>query len=215
MNILFIHQNFPGQFKLLSRMLAALSNVRVVGLGDIKNLKELKNSFAFPVLGYNGRNTENPNTHHYLRGLEGATRRGQDVVRACQDLKKRGFTPDLVVGHPGWGELLFIKDVFPNAALIGYFEFFYQSSGADFGFDPEFPSSEDAMYRLRLRNTVQLQALAACDAGLSPTAWQRSMYPKRDQSFIEVIHEGIDSDHCKPNADASAQSEPGRSGNET
>jgi glycosyltransferase involved in cell wall biosynthesis len=59
------------------------------------------------------------------------------------------------------------------------------------------------MYRLRLRNTVQLQALAACDAGLSPTAWQRSMYPKRDQSFIEVIHEGIDSDHCKPNPDAS------------
>jgi glycosyltransferase involved in cell wall biosynthesis len=203
MNILCIHQNFPGQFKSVVRALSGRADIKIVGLGDLNNLKNIKEKFDFPVFGYKSRPVQKSSTHHYLQGLEVATRRGQDVVRACQDLAKRGFVPDIVLGHPGWGELLFIKDVFPAAKVIGYFEFFYQARGTDFGFDPEFPSTADAMLRLRIRNTVQLQALSICDAGISPTKWQRSTYPVRDQSFIDVIHEGVDLEVCKPDPDAS------------
>ncbi|RPI75314.1 MAG: glycosyltransferase, partial [Planctomycetaceae bacterium] len=130
--------------------------------------------------------------------FETAIRRGQDVVVACQQLQATGFVPDLIIEHPAWGELLFIRDVFPAARLIAYFEFFYRPVGADVGFDPEFPSTADDRFRLRIRNSTQLHALSECDAGISPTLWQRSTYPTREQSRIRVIHEGIDLDTVRP-----------------
>ena len=144
MNILFIHQNFPGQYKLLAQTLATRKNEhRVVCLGDAKNLASLKVPQGLEVLGYQAREDAPSQAHHYLHSTETAIRRGQDVVRACQQLKSKGFIPDVVVGHPAWGELLFIKDVFPTTRLIAYFEFFYKSQGSDVGFDPEFAASRD------------------------------------------------------------------------
>ncbi len=149
-------------------------------------------------LGQAARPRKTPLGHHYLASFETAIRRGQDVLRACQQIRAKGFVPDLIVGHPAWGELLFIKDVFPEARLIAYFEFFYRAVGADVGFDPEFPSTADDRYKLRIRNSTQVHALAECDAGISPTLWQRSTYSAREQPRIRVIHEGIDLDMVRP-----------------
>lgn len=198
MRILFIHQNFPGQFKLLAAHLAQQQGVEVVGLGDSANLDNKPKSFNHAVLGYAARPRKKPLGHHYLASFETAIRRGQDVLRACQQIHAKGFVPDLIVGHPAWGELLFIKDVFPDARLIAYFEFFYRTVGADVGFDPEFPSTADDRYKLRIRNSTQVHALAECDAGISPTLWQRSTYSAREQPRIRVIHEGIDLDMVRP-----------------
>lgn len=198
MRILFIHQNFPGQFKLLAAHLAQQPGFEVVGLGDSVNLDNKPRSFNHAVLGYAARPRRKPMGHHYLASFETAIRRGQDVLRACQQIRAKGFVPDLIVGHPAWGELLFIKDVFPDARLIAYFEFLYRAVGADVGFDPEFPSTADDRYKLRIRNSTQLHALAECDAGISPTLWQRSTYSAREQPRIRVIHEGIDLDLVRP-----------------
>ncbi len=118
-------------------------------------------------------------------------------------MRAKGFVPDVIIGHPGWGELLFVKDVFPQAHLIAYFEFLYAAEGRDTGFDPEFPMQADARYKLRIRNSSQLHALAACDAGISPTFWQRSTYPSHEQSRIRVIHEGLNLEVLCANPDAS------------
>jgi glycosyltransferase involved in cell wall biosynthesis len=198
MRILFIHQNFPGQFKLLAAHLAQQPGNQVVGLGESANVSRQAGAFAFPVLGYQARPPKKTTSHHYLASFETAIRRGQDVVRACQQLQARGFVPDLIIGHPAWGELLFIRDVFPAARLIAYFEFFYRPVGADVGFDPEYPATADDRFRLRIRNSTQLHALSECDAGISPTQWQRSTYPAREQQRIRVIHEGIDLDTVRP-----------------
>ncbi len=32
---------------------------------------------------------------------------------------RSGFTPDVVVGHTGWGETLFVKNVWPTIPLLG------------------------------------------------------------------------------------------------
>jgi glycosyltransferase involved in cell wall biosynthesis len=202
MRILFLHQNFPGQFKLLAAHLAQQPGFEVVGLGDAANLDQRGGAFGFPVLGYPARPRKKLQGHHYLASFETAIRRGQDVLRACQQIRAKGFVPDLIIGHPAWGELLFIKDVFPDARLIGYFEFFYRAVGADVGFDPEFPTTADGLLRLRIRNSTQLHALTDCDAGISPTQWQRSTYPLREQSRIQVIHEGIDVETVRPDPDA-------------
>ena len=210
MRILFIHQNFPGQFKLLANHLAQQKGFEILGMGDTANLETKPRTAIFPVLGYPCRPRSKSQGHHYLASFQMAIRRGQDVVRACLQLRAKGFVPDLIIGHPAWGELLFIKDVFPEARLIAYFEFFYQAVGADVGFDPEFPSKADDRYKLRIRNSTQLHALAECDAGISPTLWQRSTYSVREQARIRVIHEGIDLETACPDPAAAFRLANGR-----
>jgi len=136
--------------------------------------------------------------HRFLRGTDAAVRRGEAVARAGAALAKRGFVPDVVVAHLGWGEGLYLRDAFPRARILAYCEFYYHARGADVGFDPEFPPADDDALLLRTRNAVQLLSLEAADRGLSPTAWQRSVYPAALRDKIAVIHDGIDVDRVAP-----------------
>ena len=112
--------------------------------------------------------------------------------------------PELVVlnGQAGWGETLYVKDVFPDTNLINYFEFFYRAKGADTDFDPEFPNTLDDVLRIRTKNSINLLALQARDAGISPTQWQKNLYPSEFQAKLSVIHKGINTDVAKPNPQA-------------
>jgi len=106
----------------------------------------------------------------------------------------------VIIAHHGWGESLFLKDVWPSAKLGIYCEFFYHSQGADVGFDPEFPSKDPAdACRLRLKNLNNLLHFEVADAGLSPTHWQASTFPEPFRSKITVVHDGIDTDAVAPN----------------
>jgi glycosyltransferase involved in cell wall biosynthesis len=209
LRVLIVHQNFPGQFRHLAPWLAAQGH-QVVCLGDAHNVRIGKDNLPFKLMSYHSKEEVQSRGHHYLRSFESAVRRGQCVVRACIDLRNRGFTPDLVVGHPAWGEMLFLRDVFPQAKILSYFEYFYNSHGGDVGFDAEFPSTLDTELKLRIRNSTQLHALSECSAGVSPTRWQRSTYPAHEQSRIHVIHEGVNSERVKPYPEASFQLRDGR-----
>lgn len=204
MRFLFIHQNFPGQFRYIAKALAEEPDNQVIGIGDTANLKSRPALHPkVRELGYTVHGTGNKNTHHYLRDYEGHVRRGQSVVRLLLKLRdEEGFQPDVVMVHPGWGEGLFIKDVFPKAKLVMYCEYYYQMEDSDVGFDPEFPSTFDDQLRIRIKNSTQLQSLVACDLAISPTEWQKSRYPAEFQHKIQVIHEGIDTDIVKPDPNA-------------
>lgn len=204
MKFLFIHQNVPGQFRHVAKALADDPSNRVVGIGDAAHMVGRPQLHArIQVLGYKPHGQGHKTTHHYLRDHEGHIRRGQSLARFLIDLRdKQGFYPDVVVCHPGWGEGLFLKDIFPKARHIHYFEFYYQGSGSDTGFDPEFPAGIDDLLRLRIKNNTQLQSLVACDQGISPTQWQKSTYPIEFQQKIDVIHEGIDTSLVKPDQNA-------------
>ena len=204
MRYLFIHQNFPGQFRHIARMLADDPTNQVIGIGEARNLQG--RPVLHPrirVLGHQPHGGAHQETHHYLRDFESQIRRGQAVVRLLLKLRdEEGFQPDVVFAHPGWGEGLFLKDVFPKARILQYFEFYYQGTGADVGFDPEFPSTLDDQLRVRIKNSTQLQSLIGCDQGVSPTQWQKSRFPPELQHKIAVIHEGIDTEVVKPDAGA-------------
>ena len=107
--------------------------------------------------------------------------------------------PDVICAHPGWGEALFVKEVWPEARLLCIFEYYYHARGQDVGFDPEFPAAPADACRLRLKNINNLLALEACDAGLSPTAYQRAVHPAEFRHKISVIHDGIDTAVLMPN----------------
>jgi glycosyltransferase involved in cell wall biosynthesis len=206
MNFLFVHQNFPGQFRHIARSLAGMSRHRVVGIGETVNLEGRPSVHpAITVVGYRLKQGAGEGTHHYIRDFEAAIRRGQEVARIAIELKKKGFFPDVVISHPAWGESLFLRDIFPDARHVNYFEYYYRSTGGDVGFDPEFPSTFDDRFRIRIKNSTQLHALESADAGISPTCWQRSLYPDEYLQKIRIIHEGIDTGMIVPDTEASVE----------
>jgi glycosyltransferase involved in cell wall biosynthesis len=194
MKVLCVHQNFPGQYLHLVRHLGSQSDHQVV---FITQRREVEVPGVRKIV-YKPRRTISPQVHHYLRESEAAVLNAQEVARVAMDLRKAGFIPDVMLGHNGWGEIWYLKDIFPEAPLIGYFEFFYRMTGADVGFDPAEPVTPDTAPRLRTKNLGNLLALDTADLGQCPTEWQKSVYPRRYHPTLNVIHEGIDSTVVKP-----------------
>lgn len=199
MRLLVVHQNFPGQFGHFVSEWSKRPEWDVRGLGrDTAPGLPGFNKLVRYKLARNIRSDQ----HLYLRQLEASSLHGQAAARAMIKLKQSGFTPDAILAHPGWGETLFAKDVFPNARLVHYCEWYYNAEGQDLGFDPEFPLTFDDRARIRMWNAQHTLDLVQCDAGVSPTQWQRSRYPQILQSKIVVQHEGIDTGNLGPDPKA-------------
>lgn len=200
MRILVVHQNFPGQF---GRLVGEWTrrpgwDVRALGRDTAPGLP------GFDALVRYGLARPPRGQHHpYLRKMETAILHGQAAVRAMLQMKRAGFTPDVILAHPGWGETLFAKDVYPDARLVHFCEWYYAARGADVGFDPEFPSTINDHARIRSWNALHALNLTHCDAAVAPTQWQRSRHPEVFHRKIVVQHEGIDVDRLGPDARAS------------
>ena len=206
MQFLFVHQNFPGQFRHLAARLAQDESNRVVFLTkrqdrSIPGVERAVYAAPRPV---------NPQTHHYLHQYEDAVLHGQAAARACIALDQGGFHPDLVIAHPGWGESLFLKDIWPNTPLLNYAEFFYRAFGADVNFDPEQPLDINTVCKLRARNAHLLLALEAADRTLCPTEWQKSVQPAAFHDRISVLFNGVDAAAVTPDAQARLRLPNGR-----
>ncbi len=198
MKVLFVHQNCPGQFKHLAPALAAEGH-EVVFIGQ----KDKPTPPGVKRLEYEPHRKVTPKIHPYLVGTEAAILNGQAVARLGFKLKAQGFTPDVMIGNPGWGETLFLKDVWPEAPMVSLCEFYYNGTGSDVGFDPEFDTGPDAILRARARSSQHLLAIEAADLAYSPTEWQRAQFPRAYRDKIKVIHDGIDVDRIRPNPTAS------------
>lgn len=199
MKVLFIHQNFPGQFVHLSAELARDNRNQVVAL----TINDRPAPAGVQVRRYSLLRGSAPETHHLLKNQESHVLRAEACAAAAMQLKRDGFEPDVIVAHPGWGEALFIKDVFPRAKLVIYCEYYYAAEGQDVGFDPEEPPLTFAKRcELRLKNMTNLLSLEIADAAISPTQWQKSTYPAWAQDKITVIHDGIDLEALKFNSQA-------------
>jgi glycosyltransferase involved in cell wall biosynthesis len=205
MKYLFIHQNYPGQFRHLAAALAATPGNHIAAIADEKSAKEAAASLPANavLLTYASPPGASKETHQYLRSYEASIRRGQQVARLLLTLRDKGYTPDIICVHAGWGEALFIKEVFPKALVLGYFEFFYRTEGADVGFDDEFyKNTLDDNCRIKIRNSLHLTSMEYCDWGLTPTMWQASQLPEAYRPKVSVIHEGVNTDIVKPDPEA-------------
>ncbi len=196
MKVLFLHPNFPAQFRHVAAILGRDPNNQVV-FGVKHENPEWQIPGVRRVL-FNPNRDPHQNTHHYVRNFESAVIYGQAVVRMAEQLKAEGFVPDLIYGHSGWGPTMFMKDSYPNTPLLCYFEWFYQAFGSDADFDPTEPLTMDDVARIRMKNAPILIDLYTCDWGLSPTYWQQAQFPKEFQSKISVLHDGVDTDFFKP-----------------
>ena len=197
MKFLFIHQNFPGQFKHLAPTLATRGHeIRALGVTGSPSAGVL-------LTNYKIQKGNTPGVHPFAQEFESKILRGEACAAEMLKLKQSGFEPNVIIGHPGWGETLFCKEIFPSAKLLHFVEFHYGKELGDTYFDPEFqqPNLLHDM-RLRTKNANNFLALDAMDAGISPTQWQRSVLPQSYQNKINVIFDGIDTEVVCPNEKA-------------
>lgn len=198
MKILIVHQNFPGQFKHLVPALLSDKHNEVVAF----TMNACNEYAGLRVVRYQAAKSTSVDIHPWVAEVETKVIRGDAAFRAALELKNEGFTPDVILAHPGWGESLFLKQVWPNSKLIIYCEFHYASEGSDVGFDLEFsPKDPGDTCRVRMKNVNNFLHFDIADAGVSPTEFQRSVFPEPFRSKIQVIHDGIDTGLVKPNPD--------------
>jgi len=206
MKILFVHQNFPGQFKNLCLYLGRSDahDIRFLSRPNGNRLRGIN------LIHYDLHRKPNPNTHWYLRMTENAVLHGQAVASKAMALRNSGWRPDIIFGHAGWGEMLFLKDVWPDVPVINYCEFFYRAFGADMHFDPNDKPDINRITRLRTNNALHLLSLDAADRGICPTYWQRQQYPVEYHDKIDVVFDGVDTTQCQPNPNATFALPDGR-----
>lgn len=198
MRVLFVHQNFPGQYLHLAPAMAARGhNVKAFTIQQHPVPKGVQ------IIKYTPQRGSSKNIHPWVTDIETKVIRGEAAAGVAMALRKQGYIPDLICAHAGWGEALFLKDVWPEARLLTIFELHYQTQGGDANFDPEF-SVDDARNRMRLRmkNANSLLNLDVADHGVSATRFQWSTLPEIYRQRVSVIHEGVDTNAICPDANA-------------
>lgn len=199
MRILFVHQNFPGQFLHLAPALVRRGH-KVHALRIANDATGLSLWQGVRIHPYAPARGSTKGIHPWIADMETKTIRGEAAWRKARELRAAEFSPDVIYAHPGWGESLFLKEVWPNARLVLFGEFFYSPEGADMGFDLEFASTDPEADRCRtqMKNLNHLAQLGNADLVVSPTRWQASRFPSPWRERIEIAHEGVDTRRLAP-----------------
>jgi glycosyltransferase involved in cell wall biosynthesis len=194
MRILIIHQNFPGQYRhLVGALIARGDEVQAIGAPHAPGMAGVSCfRYRLPSVG------AVPAVHPWAQDFQVKVIRAEAVLRLLSERSDQIVRPDLILGHPGWGELLGIKDHWADVPVLHQLEFVYQLQGGDTGFDPEFPIALGSQTRLRLRRATQLMAFHDLDWALAPTHWQATTAPAAFRDRVSVIHEGIDTTAIAP-----------------
>ncbi|WP_428512425.1 glycosyltransferase [Roseovarius sp.] len=200
MKILFIHQNFPGQYKHLAPLLASRGH-HCVAL-TLKVDKPI-NWNGVQVVPYTLPKRAAQNLHPWLVDLDTKVTRGDACYRAARTMKENGYTPDLILAHHGWGESMFLRDVWPDARLAIYCELYHLADDQHLNFDPEFAKSDRGLQalRIRMKNINNHLHFPFADAGISPTRFQADTFPADFRDKITVSHDGIDTLTACPKSD--------------
>ena len=202
MRILFVHQNFPGQYVHIIQRLAQQGQHQLVALGinALDRSRGIPESLSHFRYGLDRGNTKG--VHPLVMETETKVIRAEGCARAAEQLKSKGFRPDLICAHPGWGEPLFLKAIWPDVPLLCYQEFFYNEQGFDSSFDPEFQDQCDwqAQAKLTMKNAYLHLTLEQADWNISPTHFQASSFPEHWRRKISVIHDGVDTRQALPNS---------------
>lgn len=199
MKILFVHQNYPGQYRELFSWLRAQNEHELVFLTQRENVPPVEGA---RIVSYKTHHRPAKDAYALTQYWEECTGNGYGCAQAAAKLRADGFTPDIILGHVGWGELTFLKEIWADVPIIGYFEYYFLAKGGSVGFDPEFPASPHAPYTMHARNAVNFANIQTVDQGHSPTTWQRDTFPEAFRQKIYVQHDGIRTDKLRPDPEA-------------
>ena len=208
MKVLFIHQSFPGQYLHLVNALAKEGGHTLVALSIQAPDRPLPPQLH--LIRYSLTRGNGADVHPLAQETESKVIRAEACAQAAHKLRQDGFIPDLICAHPGWGESLFMRDIWPNSPILSYQEFYYSAEDSDSDFDPEFQTETpwETKAKIRMKNAYLQLALEASNWNVTPTIFQRSSFPPHWQKRISTIHDGIRTDLACPNPNAKAMSLP-------
>ncbi|MEL6577808.1 MAG: glycosyltransferase, partial [Pseudomonadota bacterium] len=193
MRIVFAHQNFPAQFGAFGGWLAQ-KGWDVAFLSAAEALTPPDRTVAVrakparePAAG----------VHKLARNAERMALNGHAMAQAALKLADRGFQPQLIVAHSGWGSGTFLKAVWPGAAFVPYIEWYYNAPAIDRLPGDDAAATPDQRAVSIARNLPILADLAQATAALCPTGFQRDQLPEALRGQLTVSHDGID---CAGNA---------------
>lgn len=191
MHVLFVHQSFPAQFGHIAKYLVEHHGFRCSFVserpgGEVAGIR---------LLQYSKQGGATERTHFCARTFENQMWHSHALY---QSLAESDVQPDLIVGHSGFASTLFLRELF-DCPIVNYFEYFYRTRNSDFDFRHDLPPTEP-IYALRAvaRNAMLLLDLENCDAGYSPTGWQRSQLPSHYHEKVTTIFDGIDTSIWRP-----------------
>jgi glycosyltransferase involved in cell wall biosynthesis len=205
LNLLFVHQNFPAQYFHIARHYAADPAHAVVAIGDAANLRQRPAIPGAVRLGYelpSSAGKSNFRTHHYVRGYELAVRRGQAAARLMAEIRAQGFTPDVILCHPYWGEALFLRLIWPETPFLAYAEWYADPNDRLWDFDPEFPVTTDMRCLAQADNAARAIAYAEATRLQTPTHVQWEHLPPSFRERTELLYDGIRTEEFHPDPDA-------------
>ena len=188
MDIVFIHGNYPAQFRHLATALGSEGKHRVfyITAREDAEMAPIKGVTLRIIKSHRAPSHE---THHYVTATEEAVIKGQSVIREINTMIGEGINPRIVISHGGMGLGLYIKDMIPEVLHIGLFEWYFQPNTSKW-LVKEFDLNAKLM--TRTRNLPINDEILTCDIGVVPTKWQKSQFPKEIEKKLKVIFDGID-----------------------
>lgn len=190
MHILYVHQNFPAQFGHIARHLVQKLGWRCTFVSETPSgMVEGIEKIQYKVEG--GASKQN---HYCSRTFENTVWHCDGVYRAMR--ARPDIQPDLIVGHSGFGSTLFLRELYGDAPILNFFEYYYRPhdphSDMDFRKDLAWQVPEINYLRSYCRNAMIHLDLQNCDAGYTPTQFQRSRFPTEYEHKLDVIFDGVD-----------------------
>lgn len=205
-DVLFIHSNFPGQFGDIAKMLMA-DGYRCAAIGS-KTAPGIPN---MPIARWSHDKGTTQGIFPSAIRAEADLIRGRAAAEAAIKLREQGFAPKLIIGHPGWGETVAMRQVFPDARIVLFGEFYYQAQGTDIDFDHEFePPDFERGFTGYAKNATLAMTYADADAIVCPTQFQANTLPAVFHPKIRIIHEGVNVDAAHPDPDVKFELADGR-----
>jgi len=195
-SILFVHNNFPAQFGFVAE--AAMARGHACAAIASPTGRPMT---GMPMEKWEAGRSSSPMILKAAIRAEADLIRAEAAAAAALRLNQQGFYPDLIVGHPGWGETLYLREIFPKAKQIIYAEYYYRTADGDVGFDPEFGPASAPM-ELHAKNIGLALALSEADTIVAPTSFQASRLPGVFRQRTEIVHEGVDLLRTRKNAAA-------------
>ena len=195
MHVLFVHENFPAQFGQVAVQLARVPGNRCTFVssrspGPVPGIEHIQ---------YKTAGGAQQSTHFCSRTFENQTWSSHALYEAMR--QRPDIRPDLIVAHSGFVSSLFLRELYPQTPQIGYFEYFYRTHDSDVDFRHDLQLlSDNELLRCRARNAQLLLDLHNCDAGYTPTQFQRAQLPQEYQPKVRQIFDGIDIGFWKQSA---------------
>jgi glycosyltransferase involved in cell wall biosynthesis len=188
-HLVYLHQNFPAQFGHLAAALVRRGHrctfvSQQPGSGETAGVQRIQ---------YKAVGGATKHTNYFSRTFENTVAHATGIYEALKPLRDT-LAPDVIVGHSGYGPTLCLHELFPRAAIVNYFEFFYQPHGGDLAFRPDVPPLEIDQIRARARNAMFLVDLEYGAGAYTPTRFQHGLFPDAHRDRLDVIHDGVPTD---------------------